>query len=173
MARSVGMLPAVLVAALDIGKGAAPMLAARVLGLGDGWGFAAGMAAVIGHSFPLYFGFRGGKGLATALGALVVLAPLETFISGHVLALVFYVLTGSAVTGTLTAFALLTGLIIWRGHPLPAPAAPAIALAVMLGCTIPQILYDMKSRPKGVGLLRYWFSPRSVKQEQDSGSDGA
>lgn len=41
----------------------------------DGWAFACGAAAVIGHVYPVYFGFRGGKGAATLIGVLLVLLP--------------------------------------------------------------------------------------------------
>ena len=63
---------AALTVALDLAKGAAAVLIAQ------GWGPEAGLAAagcaVIGHMFPVWLGFRGGKGVATALGVLIVLA---------------------------------------------------------------------------------------------------
>ncbi|MGK9451890.1 glycerol-3-phosphate 1-O-acyltransferase PlsY [Acidithiobacillus caldus] len=60
----------------DMLKGLVPVLAARGLGL-DGWPLAlVALAAFLGHLFPLYFGFRGGKGVATALGVLLAYVPL-------------------------------------------------------------------------------------------------
>jgi glycerol-3-phosphate acyltransferase PlsY len=58
---------------LDLGKG----LAAASIGaaLGPEPALAAGGAVVVGHMFPFWLGFRGGKGVATALGVLIVLAP--------------------------------------------------------------------------------------------------
>lgn len=60
----------------DMLKGLVPVLVARGLGL-DGWPLASvALAAFLGHLFPLYFGFRGGKGVATALGILLAYVPL-------------------------------------------------------------------------------------------------
>ena len=65
---------------LDALKGAAAVLVARsVLGADSGWWVcAAASAAVLGHVFPVWLRFRGGKGVATGLGVFLVLAPLAT-----------------------------------------------------------------------------------------------
>jgi acyl phosphate:glycerol-3-phosphate acyltransferase len=63
---------------LDFAKGALPALVAGRLDLPDGgpWlGVAAGLAAFLGHLFPVYLGFRGGKGVATGAGVVAVLLP--------------------------------------------------------------------------------------------------
>jgi acyl phosphate:glycerol-3-phosphate acyltransferase len=60
---------------LDIGKGALAVAAARRLGAGPAGAAAAGVSAVVGHSWPVYARFRGGKSVATAFGALLLLSP--------------------------------------------------------------------------------------------------
>ncbi|QHQ37166.1 glycerol-3-phosphate 1-O-acyltransferase PlsY [Algicella marina] len=57
---------------LDVGKGAIALLLARAL-LGEPAALAAGLAAILGHLFPVWLGFIGGKGVATCLGLLLAL----------------------------------------------------------------------------------------------------
>lgn len=61
----------------DLLKGAvgAGIISWLFFGALGGWAFACGAAVVIGHVYPLYFGFRGGKGVATVIGVLLVLLP--------------------------------------------------------------------------------------------------
>jgi len=70
---------AVLTLALDVLKGYLPVLAALLLaprlGFGAGTVAAVGLAALLGHLWPLYFGFKGGKGVATAAGVLLAFNP--------------------------------------------------------------------------------------------------
>jgi glycerol-3-phosphate acyltransferase PlsY len=56
---------------LDVLKGLLPPLAAMGLGLDSRWQVAAGLMAIIGHNYSVWLGFKGGKGIATSLGALV------------------------------------------------------------------------------------------------------
>ncbi|MHB1951868.1 MAG: glycerol-3-phosphate 1-O-acyltransferase PlsY [Acidiferrobacteraceae bacterium] len=60
----------------DIAKGALPVAAAHLAHLPAPWLAATALLAFLGHLFPIFFGFRGGKGVATALGALTALDPL-------------------------------------------------------------------------------------------------
>lgn len=59
---------------LDMGKGALAVVLARYLF--DRWGFIAGLGAFMGHLFPLWLKFRGGKGVATFFGVLLAFAPV-------------------------------------------------------------------------------------------------
>jgi len=71
----VGFVEGILVLAVDIGKGAAAVALARYLGVQEIVQLLAGAAAVLGHSFPLFLNFRGGRGGATCIGILAFLMP--------------------------------------------------------------------------------------------------
>ena len=100
--RVLGWRWAIPVALVDIIKGAVPVaLFARWAGM-DPWGAVAlGIAAVLGHVFSPYMGFRGGKGVATALGMFLALAPLAVAIAlpvwGGILWLTGYVSLSSVI----------------------------------------------------------------------------
>ena len=100
--RVLGWRWAIPVALVDVAKGAVPVaLFARWAGM-DPWGAVAlGIAAVLGHVFSPYMGFRGGKGVATALGMFLALAPLAVAIAlpvwGGILWLTGYVSLSSVI----------------------------------------------------------------------------
>jgi len=71
----VGFVEGLLVLAVDIGKGAAAVALARWLGVAPTVQLFAGVAVVIGHAFPVFLKFRGGRGGATCIGVLVFLMP--------------------------------------------------------------------------------------------------
>ena len=79
--RLAGPAPAVAVLVLDVAKGAAPVLVARALAAPGPVIGAAAVAAVVGHVFPAYHSFRGGKGVATAAGAMAALALRPTLLA--------------------------------------------------------------------------------------------
>ena len=72
---TVGIAEGILVLLIDMAKGAAAVFLARSLGTPTIIEFSAGAAAVIGHSFPVFLKFRGGRGGATCIGALLFLMP--------------------------------------------------------------------------------------------------
>ena len=74
--RASGVKAGALVAVLDIAKGAASVLLAARLSPDAAAPAAAGLAAIIGHIYPVWLRFSGGKGVATACGVFSVLAPL-------------------------------------------------------------------------------------------------
>src|SRR5712692_4895638 len=77
VARVAGRLPGILTLLFDVAKGAAAVwLAGRVSNESATWMMIAALAALVGHCFPVWLKFRGGKGVATAAGAFLMLSPL-------------------------------------------------------------------------------------------------
>lgn len=107
--RTLGAGPAALVYLLDLLKGLLPALAGLAAG-GPGLAAAAGLAAVVGHCYPAFFGFRGGKGVATGGGALLAAAPLVMAAAVAVYILLVRILKVSAVGSLAAALLVLPGL---------------------------------------------------------------
>jgi glycerol-3-phosphate acyltransferase PlsY len=120
--RTLGPAAAAGVLLGDLAKGALAVLLAAALSAGDLWAMAgAGLAAVIGHAYSPFIGFKGGRGVATGVGALLVLSPpaagLAVLVGAVAIALTRYVSLGS-ILGTLTAAALLAAGVLTGGqHP--------------------------------------------------------
>lgn len=91
-----------------------------------GWVLAYGAAAIIGHVYSVYVGFRGGKGVATGAGVFLALAPLAV-LAGLVVwgSLVFF--TGYVSLGSVAAAAVLPIVVALTGAPVP-----VLALSVVL-----------------------------------------
>ena len=115
--RTLGRVPALIVLVFDLFKGIGPTLIATLIPVfyGAGWGpTVAGLAALIGHIYPVFIGFKGGRGVLTGAGALLVISPLTFFISFVTLAIAIltsrYVSLGSIV-GSLTT--IICGIVFY------------------------------------------------------------
>ena len=87
--RTTGTGRAVLVMALDVAKGAAAVAVAHLSNAGAATTAVTGAAAVVGHVYPVWLRFHGGKGVAVAAGVFAVLTPIATLIAcGFFLAIV-------------------------------------------------------------------------------------
>jgi glycerol-3-phosphate acyltransferase PlsY len=109
--REIGTREGIIVGLLDIAKGAGAILIARVLHAVDPWVFGAGFAALVGHNFPLFVGFHGGRGSATTIGIFLVLAPRAMLVTLVVVAVPFF--TSRKFTGAIIIGFGLLPLFIW------------------------------------------------------------
>ncbi len=99
--RTLGRKVGIMTLVGDCLKGLVPVLVAKKLGFPDAWVAAVGLAAFLGHVYTVFLGFKGGKGVATALGVFLGLSPLAVLAALAVFALVLlkwrYVSLGSIV----------------------------------------------------------------------------
>lgn len=104
MVRNFGWLPGLATFALDMLKGATAVLVGKWAG-GEMGEAVAAVAAMLGHSYPIYYGFRGGKGVSISMGAMLAIAPLHSLVV-YAIAILAVVLTGIVSIGSLLGFTL-------------------------------------------------------------------
>lgn len=99
--RLLGKKAAVATLLIDIFKGVLPVLLARYF-VGQELAILCGIAAFVGHIWPVFFGFRGGKGVATAIGVITAIAPLLGLVTAAI-ALTVIAITKRVSVGALVA----------------------------------------------------------------------
>jgi glycerol-3-phosphate acyltransferase PlsY len=141
VSRKAGKLAGVVTLLLDALKGAVAVLLARWLLTDDfevnWWVACAAVLAVVGHCFPVWLGFRGGKGVATGVGVFLSLYPLAVACAAVVFVLAFvltrYVSLGSILgSAALPLFTWLLGVYV---RPVPQPG-PVLTAAIIAGALI-------------------------------------
>jgi acyl phosphate:glycerol-3-phosphate acyltransferase len=113
--RTMGIRWAILVLLIDAAKGAAPVLIGKLI-FDEPWAAAlGGVAAVIGHTWPVFAGFRGGRGVATALGAFIAVSPLAALavlVIGLVVLAIFRYVSAMSIVGTFAGFIAIVVLVV-------------------------------------------------------------
>ena len=142
VSRRAGKLAGVLTLVLDALKGAAAIAVARFIfdtaifgGSADDlqwWIAAAGVFAIAGHCFPIWLGFRGGKGVATGVGVFLMLAPLPVVFAVMIFLLIV-LLTRYVSLGSIVAAATIPLLIWLRPSFTTADSYRSTLMAAILG----------------------------------------
>ena len=135
--RTVGVPVGALVLLLDMGKGVGAVALARyVLEAPEAAQAAAALSAIAGHNWPVFIGFRGGRGTATGWGALLMLWPVAglvaTVVGVLLIAITRYVSLGS-VTATLVGCAVLAVTCLAGAAPMGLLWFAAIGCAFVVG----------------------------------------
>jgi glycerol-3-phosphate acyltransferase PlsY len=143
--RVLGWKAGIPVLLIDLGKGAAAAGLIPLLPFGEApvdattLAILCGLAAVSGHAFPVYLRFRGGKGVATAAGMLLVAAPVPVGLAAGLFALALFT-SGIVSLGSMLAAWSLPALVLllpptWQADPPPALITLAFVLAIFMTIT--------------------------------------
>jgi len=128
--RTLGWGPALVVAFFDVFKGGIAVLIARASGLEDWLLGGVALAAILGHNYSLFLGFKGGKGVATSFGTLLFLDPilaLWTFPIGVSVMLITRYVSAGSMAGSVAA----TVLALALGRP-PWEVATVFLMAALI-----------------------------------------
>ena len=145
--RTIGPVAGVLVGVVDLGKGAVAVLLAKVITGSTEAAMVAGVAVVVGHSWPVFLRLRGGRGAASTVGVFIALVPIP----GIPLSLLSLALLPIIRSATLA----LTLIMV----PLP-------FLAWLTGASSSVVVYSV-CLPVGVGIRHYLTSRKLRPPEQD------
>lgn len=130
--RTLGKGPAVLTLLLDAAKGYTGVWIALALGPEPWWGSVGALLAVVGNCWSIFLGFRGGKGMATGLGAFLRLIPLAVLPAILVWVAVAATLRYISLASVTAALCVPIGAALLRYHWSEALAALAVALIIAL-----------------------------------------
>lgn len=139
LGRSVGIMTLI----GDCLKGLIPLLAASFLGVSGSWLAAIGLAAFLGHTYTIFLGFKGGKGVATALGIFLAVSP-------------------SAVAAVLLIF----GAVVWKWRYISLGSiVAAIAMPVLIAMFAPRP--PIVAMTIIIALLVVWKHRDNIKRLKD------
>jgi glycerol-3-phosphate acyltransferase PlsY len=131
--RELGHKTGTVVFFIDVGKGALPVLIAQAVSLSQPSILAAGLAAVIGHNWPVFIGFRGGRGVSTTIGVfLAVITTPMLIVAGP--AITALLVKKNVTLACAILFVPLSLLCWWLGNP-GTLVSYSIALPGLVGIT--------------------------------------
>jgi acyl phosphate:glycerol-3-phosphate acyltransferase len=130
VARLLGKKIGLLTLVADTAKGLIPILLAQEIGLSDPISALVGIAAFLGHVYPIFLKFKGGKGVATGFGVLLGLAPLATTILLLIFAAVAVMTRIVSLSSMVSAVA--APLVLWLFYYSPTYIIMAALIAIMI-----------------------------------------
>ena len=129
--RALGRGPAIATLAADVAKGYAGAWVGSLAGPGPAWAALAAVAVVVGNCWPVYLGFRGGKGMATGLGAFLRVTPWAVVPAVIVWLVLLLAFRFVSLASLCAAFGLPLAVFLLR-YPLPLVGAAALVALVVI-----------------------------------------
>jgi glycerol-3-phosphate acyltransferase PlsY len=121
----------------DMAKGVAAVMLMRLVAGDDYvWIGAAAVAAIVGHIFPIFLGFRGGKGVATGVGVYLALAPYSVLTTLVLWALIVYFSRYVSLGSIIATAAVPVWTLLYYGLLQPSPHLKALVIMGIAGCAL-------------------------------------
>ena len=121
----------------DMAKGVAAVMLMRLVAGDDYfWIGAAAVAAISGHIFPIFLGFRGGKGVATGVGVYLALAPYSVLTTLVLWALIVYFSRYVSLGSIIATAAVPLWTLLYYGLLQPSPHLKALVIIAIAGCAL-------------------------------------
>ena len=135
--RRAGIKAGLLTYVLDVAKGAAAVMLMR-MAVGDDyfWIGAAAIAAIVGHIFPIFLKFRGGKGVATGVGVYLALAPYSVLSTLVLWALIAYLTLYISLASIIGTAAIPLWTLLYYGWLWPSPHLKGLLVIALAGCAL-------------------------------------
>jgi acyl phosphate:glycerol-3-phosphate acyltransferase len=148
--RELGSRAGIIVGVIDAAKGSLVILIAQTVNMSQAVVLFAGAAAVIGHNWPVFLGFRGGRGVSTTIGILFVLVTLPMLIL--TLPTLLILIWRRNVTPSMAFLFIILPFVDWRMNVPPLLISYGIALPALVGITTffrtrPRALKQPRHRP--------------------------
>lgn len=135
--RRAGRTAGLITYALDVAKGVAAVMLMRLVANDDYvWIGAAAVAAIVGHIFPIFLGFRGGKGVATGVGVYLALAPYSVLTTLVLWALIVYFSRYVSLGSIIATAAVPLWTLLYYGLLQPNPHLKALVIIGIVGCAL-------------------------------------
>ncbi|MBI5971529.1 MAG: glycerol-3-phosphate 1-O-acyltransferase PlsY [Deltaproteobacteria bacterium] len=130
--RTAGRAAGILTLILDAGKGVAPMLALSLLFPEPRLMTFTGLAAITGHLFPVFLGFKGGKGVATACGVMFIVSPIATALGLAVFIVIVFAKRYVSLGSIIASASLPVFLSVLPGARVYVPMGVAVSILIIV-----------------------------------------
>lgn len=134
--RAAGLKAGALTYLLDVAKGMGAVGAMLFVTSEPIWLGLAAAAAILGHIYPVFLGFKGGKGVATGVGTYLMIAPLAVATTLVVWGVIFWRSRMVSLASIVATGLVPVWVLLWYGWVWPTPNALMTALATCVGCLI-------------------------------------